>query len=73
MVTGMQKVTGIGGIFLRGGTDAGALRDWYAKHLGIDIDPAFGGTQFDWSAGGSTTWAVFPAETDYFGTVDLPR
>jgi predicted enzyme related to lactoylglutathione lyase len=67
----MQKVTGIGGIFLRG-RDATALRAWYARHLGIDIDAEYGGTQFDWSACGSTVWTIFPAETSYFGRADQP-
>jgi predicted enzyme related to lactoylglutathione lyase len=62
----MQRVTGIGGVFLRGG-NAEALRAWYAEHLGIEINPAYGGSTFAWSGGGSTTWAVFPADTGYLG------
>jgi predicted enzyme related to lactoylglutathione lyase len=62
----MQKVTGIGGVFLRG-RDPETLRRWYVEHLGIDLDETYGGTQFYWTHGGSTTWAVFPADTDYFG------
>ena len=65
----MQRVTGIGGVFLRGG-DADKLRAWYAKHLGVDIDPAYGGCTFSWTGPGSTTWAVFPADTSYFGRAD---
>ncbi len=68
---GPEKVTGVGGVFLRGG-DAAALLAWYAERLGIDVDADYGGTQFDWSAGGSTTWAVFPADTGYFGRRDQP-
>jgi predicted enzyme related to lactoylglutathione lyase len=67
----MQRVAGIGGVFLRG-RDSAALRAWYAGQLGIDIDAGYGGTQFDWTPGGSTTWAVFPADTDYFGRHDQP-
>jgi predicted enzyme related to lactoylglutathione lyase len=69
IVTDMQKVAGIGGVFLRG-RDPAALGAWYAKWLGIDVDASYGGTQFDWTPGGSTTWAVFPADTDYFGRPD---
>lgn len=65
----MQKVTGIGGVFLRG-RDAGKLRAWYAEHLGVDIDPRYGGCTFGWTGDGSTTWAVFPADTGYFGRAD---
>jgi predicted enzyme related to lactoylglutathione lyase len=61
----MQRVTGIGGVFLRA-RDADALRAWYAKHLGAEISE-WGGQQFEWTAGGSTTWAVFEADTEYFG------
>ncbi len=64
----MQRVTGIGGAFVRA-RDAAALRAWYAKHLGIDISD-WGGKQFDWTAGGSTTWAVFDADTEYFGRAE---
>jgi predicted enzyme related to lactoylglutathione lyase len=71
IVTGMQKVTGVGAVFLRG-SDAAALLAWYAEKLGIDVHADYGGTQFDWSAGGSTTWAVFPADTGYFGRRDQP-
>jgi predicted enzyme related to lactoylglutathione lyase len=61
----MERVTGIGGVFLRA-KDAEALRAWYAEHLGIEISE-WGGQQFMWTPGGSTTWAVFAADTDYFG------
>ncbi len=67
----MQKVTGVGGVFLRG-SDAAALLAWYAEKLGIDVQADYGGTQFDWSDGGSTTWAAFPADTGYFGRRDQP-
>ena len=69
MVAVMHKVAGIGGVFLRG-RDPAALRAWYAERLGIDIDASYGGASFDWTPGGSTIWAVFPADTDYFGRRD---
>ena len=34
----MRRVTGIGGIFFSA-KDPKALRDWYKKHLGIDVQP----------------------------------
>lgn len=61
----MERVTGIGGVFQRA-ADAPALRDWYATQLGIALED-FGGAVLDWTAGGSTTWAIFPRDTDYFG------
>jgi predicted enzyme related to lactoylglutathione lyase len=67
----MQKVTGIGGVFLRG-RDADGLGAWYARHLGIDLDPGFGGSAFRWTPGGCTVWAVFPSDTGYFGRPDQP-
>jgi predicted enzyme related to lactoylglutathione lyase len=66
----VQRIQGIGGVFVRA-RDAAALRSWYARHLGLDIGD-WGGQQFDWTAGGSTTWAVFEAGTQYFGSPDQP-
>jgi len=71
----MERVTGIGGVFLRA-KDPAALFAWYRDHLGID--PAFdGGTVFPWhdpadpgdAPPGTTTWALFPADTTYFGSL----
>ncbi len=61
----MERVTGIGGIFQRAG-QAASLRAWYAEHLGVDLAD-WGGKQFEWTAGGSTTWAIFDRDTGYFG------
>ena len=52
-------------MFQRAGQAAG-LRDWYAEHLGIDIAD-WGGKPFEWTPGGSTNWAVFDHDTEYFG------
>ncbi len=40
----MKRVTGIGGIFFKA-KDAPALRAWYKRHLGIDVQD-WGGTGF---------------------------
>jgi predicted enzyme related to lactoylglutathione lyase len=61
----MERVRGVGGVFQRGGSSA-ELRRWYADHLGIAVED-YGGCQFEWTPGGSTTWAIFDADTDYFG------
>jgi predicted enzyme related to lactoylglutathione lyase len=61
----MKRVTGIGGIFFKA-RDPVALRVWYQKHLGIDVQ-AWGGTGFDWGKdGGSTVWSIGPDDNDYF-------
>ncbi len=72
----MESVTGIGGVFFKS-ADPAALVAWYRDHLGIE--PAFdSGTVFRWpsaasnESSGSTTWAVFPADSDYFGPPPSP-
>jgi len=66
----MNRVTGIGGIFFKA-RDPAALRDWYRKHLGIDVQE-WGGTAFTWAdeAGqpvkGTTIWSVSGADGDCF-------
>ena len=62
----MEKITGIGGVFLRA-RDAASLRAWYVAHLGIDLDERYGGAQLPAPADGSVTWALFPHETEYLG------
>ncbi|GAA2389993.1 glyoxalase [Catellatospora methionotrophica] len=66
----MQRVTGIGGVFLRA-RDAEALRAWYATHLGIDVSE-WGGHTFRWHAGGTTTWTVLEKDNDYIVDPDQP-
>jgi predicted enzyme related to lactoylglutathione lyase len=58
----MRRVTGIGGIFFQARNPV-ALRAWYQKHLGIDVQQ-WGGTAFTWTdaAGspmkGTTVWSI---------------
>jgi predicted enzyme related to lactoylglutathione lyase len=64
----MKRVTGIGGIFFKA-RDPGAMRAWYSKHLGIDVQD-WGGAVFDWAgedgkASGSTAWSVSPVGEDF--------
>jgi predicted enzyme related to lactoylglutathione lyase len=61
----MERVTGIGGIFFKA-KDAAALREWYRTHLGIEIDPSYGGCAFAWREPGCTVWSPFSADTTYF-------
>jgi len=66
----MKRVTGIGGIFFQA-KDPAALRSWYQRHLGIDVQP-WGGTAFFWAddAGnalkGTTIWSIGEASGDSF-------
>ena len=66
----MKRVNGIGGVFFKA-KDAGALRDWYKRHLGIDVQ-AWGGAAFTWAddAGnpvkGTTIWSVGAADGNHF-------
>lgn len=61
----MAKVIGLGGIFFRS-RDPGALRDWYAKHLGIAMSDYGASFAEDAARPGSTLWAPFGPETNYF-------
>jgi predicted enzyme related to lactoylglutathione lyase len=66
----MKRVTGIGGIFFKA-KDAPALRAWYKRYLGIDVQ-AWGGAAFTWTdpdgkpTGGMTVWSIAPRESDQF-------
>ncbi len=57
-----SRVTGIGGIFIKAKNPA-VLRDWYKRHLGIDVQ-VWGGTAFRWvdktgnPTAGTTAWMV---------------
>jgi predicted enzyme related to lactoylglutathione lyase len=66
----MKRVTGIGGIFFHA-KDPVALRAWYQRHLGIDVQE-WGGTAFRWADGegrplkGTTVWSIGAADGGYF-------
>ncbi|MFL5381032.1 MAG: VOC family protein [Longimicrobiaceae bacterium] len=72
----MERVTGIGGIFFKA-KDPKALGEWYARHLGIDVQD-WGGAAFRWGEGaadapsGSTVWSPFKADTTYFEPSTAP-
>ena len=68
----MAKVLGVGGVFFRS-EDGSALADWYARWLGMEIDPSFGGAMFrpgQQPSGGFTLWTPFAADTTYFGRAE---
>lgn len=65
----MARATGIGGVFFRS-SDPAALQAWYEEHLGIEPDTE-GYVVFRWGPlSGSTVWAPFPSDTEYFGSED---
>ena len=72
----MQRVTGIGGIFIKA-RDPERMKDWYRRHLGIDIQ-SWGGTSFRWQTperpepDGMTVWSIFPPDTRYFDPSPAP-
>ena len=50
--------------------DPQALQEWYVEHLGLSPENA-GFVIMSWGeAGGTTIWAPFPADTDYFGSAN---
>jgi catechol 2,3-dioxygenase-like lactoylglutathione lyase family enzyme len=66
-----KRVTGIGGIFFKA-KNTRKLQAWYRKHLGLPLDPVWGGWAFHWSdhanpkQKGYTVWSAFDPDTDYF-------
>jgi glyoxylase I family protein len=61
----LEKVLGIGGLFFRA-KDTAALSKWYADNLGIPLVPEDYNTPPWRQAGGSTVFAAFAKDTDYF-------
>ena len=67
----MKRVVGIGGIFFKA-KDPEALRAWYQRHLGIDVQ-AWGGTAFPWDRpGGVTVWSIFPDTSEHVAPSPSP-
>ena len=73
----MERVTGIGGVFFKA-RDGEKLAAWYREHLGIEVSPEGWYYPFQWKddpqleGAGSTVWAIFPHDTDYFGPGPAP-
>jgi predicted enzyme related to lactoylglutathione lyase len=72
----MKRVTGIGGIFFNA-RDAAALREWYRRHLGIDVQ-SWGGAAFRWTGddgkptAGTTIWSIGDADGGHFAPSSAP-
>ena len=66
------RVTGLGGIFFKA-KNTKKLQAWYKKHLGLPLDPVWGGCSFAWRDAknpkkkGATVWSAFDGKTEYFG------
>ena len=61
-----EKILGIGGVFFRA-KDPKALADWYEAHFGIDKVPMDYDTPAWQQKAGTTVFAPFAEDTDYFG------
>ncbi len=72
----MKRVTGIGGIFFKA-KDPVALRAWYKRHLGVDVQE-WGGAAFTWAddAGnpvmGTTAWLIAASDSKQFAPSTSP-
>src|SRR3954465_5986574 len=73
----MEKVTGIGGIFFKS-SDSKSLGAWYRDHLGIPVDPSYGGATFEWrdteqpDPVGVADWPTLPSTTKCFDPTVAP-
>ena len=68
-----RRVTGFGGIFFKAKNDK-KLRAWYEKHLGLPLDPMWGGWQIPWRDAKKpkrkcySVWSVFENKSTYLGS-----
>ena len=67
----MAQVLGIGGFFFKS-ADPESLGSWYAKWLGLPVQPPYGATfrPDSMPPGGRTVWAPFDRQTTYFEPAD---
>jgi len=66
----MAKITGIGGVFIKSKNDSKALANWYAKHLGLQLE-SFGGAILRWPEDkaedkGLTVWHLAASDSKWF-------
>ncbi len=68
----MERALGVGGVFFKA-RDPQALAAWYAKHLGVPVEPGQTYGNFAAAAAGEqTVWSAFPTNTEYFGPGNSP-
>jgi predicted enzyme related to lactoylglutathione lyase len=66
----MAKVTGIGGVFIKGKGKGSELAEWYKTNLGIEFEP-WGGSILRWpddkaEDGGLTVWSSADHDSKWF-------
>jgi predicted enzyme related to lactoylglutathione lyase len=68
-----QRATGVGGVFFRSADPESPYR-WYERHLGLrrEGDSAVVLRWAGDSPAGSTVFAIFPRDSDYFGPRGQP-
>ena len=69
-------ITGLGGVFFKS-EDPKKLTEWYAKHLGLKVEPD-GHVMFRWHSeeqfdkNAYSVWAPIPTDTKYFESSSAP-
>jgi len=64
------RATGLGGVFFKA-KDPAMRREWYRKHLGIDVQE-WGGAVFFWASpanptgAGHSVWSIMESTTKYY-------
>lgn len=66
----MNKVVGIGGVFIKS-ENPDALREWYQRHLGMSLEDWGGvvfrpGSDSESERDEATVWSVFDSSSEYF-------
>jgi len=64
----MERVTGIGGVFLKA-RDPKALASWYQEHLGIQFGNGLY-VDFPWTPSGHNVFSFFKQDSNYFQPSD---
>jgi len=70
----MAKILGVGGVFFQC-DEPGELGAWYARWLGLPVEPEWGGASLPperMPPGGLTVWGPFARDTAYFQPSSLP-
>ena len=66
------RVVGLGGVFIKA-RDPQRMRDWYRRHLGLDIDPSYGGCtlplNYPPQPKAYSVFSVFDDNTRYFDPI----
>ena len=65
----MERVTGIGGFFFRA-ENTSKIANWYLDNLGIDLVPQDYNSKGWQQQAGSTVFAPFQQDTNYFGRTE---